>query len=468
MVLLIGFVLHSFYPGPLSDVAPLQQCTSASVKGPIATFDPAVESVPPRLKIYETLHDKYDARPLLVHGGVSIVLLDYLLVTSLLLVTDVQEWMVVKKYEAYENPVSGAATSTTDNDEPPKSSTISTSASQWRKIIYGEPLFPKLSPESASPSCSAPHTPTSADQMAKIVYGDPLYPTLRTPSPDMSTSESDDDDSPWPSRDMPTPSAESLFYPLTNSSAPSHTYLDPSFYDQKALPPVPPIPSRYRSGSSRGHNPSSSTPNSATSFQRPRELPVPPHSMPLNSRPFPRSRSTPPRTTHHHRADPPLSDTLPGTSSSVPGSARPSHIPVVRTHSISMRRLPQPPQRPTNLYSQTRSLSQGRSEKHTRLGEQRIPQNGARSLPPTPASTAALGPPAVDANTVRVPRHLRRTQKSQDALDWTLRNPRQYVSDTGNPGFDIPPPAYNSINFAAPSPVEVTLTSPSLHPPEAP
>ncbi|KAF8070042.1 hypothetical protein FPV67DRAFT_1413320, partial [Lyophyllum atratum] len=231
-------------------------CTTAAVKGPIAIFEPATDSLPPRLNIFETLHDKYDARPMLVHHGVSLLLLDYLLVTALFLVTDVQEWMLVKKFEGKDIVIPIGHPQDLPGLTPPKSApgNMSTTNLQWRKIMYGEPLFPKrtshssLSSGSTTPDALTP-TSISAEQMAKVVYGHPLYPTLRAPSPDPSTSGSEDANdhmffSPTLTR-PPSPSAESIFYPHSRGSAPSHTYLDPSFYNEDDVPPVPSIPARF-------------------------------------------------------------------------------------------------------------------------------------------------------------------------------------------------------------------------------
>lgn len=165
------------------------------MKGPIATLDLAVESVPPRLKVFETLHDKHDTRPMLVHAGVSVLLLDYLLVTALLLVTDVQEWMLVEKYEGQDSIFPSPATAYgSDNGSPRSPVGTSTSASQWRKIVYGEPLFPKRAPNPMQSTSELVPNPTSPEQMAKIIYGEPIYPTLRTPSPALSGTDSDEDD----------------------------------------------------------------------------------------------------------------------------------------------------------------------------------------------------------------------------------------------------------------------------------
>ncbi|KAI0744086.1 hypothetical protein C8Q80DRAFT_1272673 [Daedaleopsis nitida] len=68
-------------------------CVTNAVKGPVAVLDAATLSAPPRLKIYDTLIEKETARSQDNYKGIPTILLDYLLVTSFLLVTDVQEWL---------------------------------------------------------------------------------------------------------------------------------------------------------------------------------------------------------------------------------------------------------------------------------------------------------------------------------------------------------------------------------------
>ncbi|KAJ6625859.1 hypothetical protein B0H10DRAFT_596543 [Mycena sp. CBHHK59/15] len=275
-------------------------CMTSTVKGPIATFHPAVEGVPPRIKVFETLQDKYDSRPMPVHNSVSILLIDHLIVTAMLLVTDVQEWMLVKKYEGHDGPSIPPLSAVGSElfEQPPQSAPAS--ASQWRKILYGEPMFPKRYPNSRTVSTTdlsavpAP-LPTSAKQMAKIVYGDPIYPSL-SPSPVNSAWDSDDEDEDedleaWRAQRGPynaslvslvsprtpptrahSPSAESTLYPLANVKPPSHTYMDPSFYGEN-VPPVPQIPAQYASSSSSSRG---TTPPDSARLRAARELPLPP------------------------------------------------------------------------------------------------------------------------------------------------------------------------------------------------
>ncbi|KAJ7072032.1 hypothetical protein C8F01DRAFT_1102257 [Mycena amicta] len=397
-------------------------CTTSSVKGPVATFHPAVEGVPPRIKVYETLHDKYESRPVISHNGVSIVLLDHLIVTAMLLVTDVQDWMLVQKYEGAEDgapSIAPTSSSSDQMDQQPQSAPAS--ASQWRKILYGEPIFPKRNPtsmRSVSTTDLSKPLPTTSKQMAKILYGDPIYPSL-TASPVTSVWDSEDevdDDGrgslntnsalPSPqSTHFPTtaptrihsPSSESMYY--QDGQPASHPYMDPGYYgEESAIPPVPQIPAQYAS-SSRGTTP----PDSARSVSRPKSRDLPPTpispSTPLSPLRGNRSQSTPPRegpvVSYERRPSEPLFLTL--QPKSQPSSTTSSSLPptpirtLSRSQSMKLRQLPQPPTTPTESSSSNMRAGRRGSTYSTRsqssVGSARalpVPPGQAPPLPPLP------------------------------------------------------------------------------------
>ncbi|KZT71813.1 hypothetical protein DAEQUDRAFT_763642 [Daedalea quercina L-15889] len=68
-------------------------CGTSGIKGPVAVLDAATLSAPPRLRIYQTLTAPDHARSQQNHAGIPFLLLDYLVVTSLLLTTTTQEWL---------------------------------------------------------------------------------------------------------------------------------------------------------------------------------------------------------------------------------------------------------------------------------------------------------------------------------------------------------------------------------------
>lgn len=438
----------------------LFKCTTSAVKGPIAILDPAIENLPPRMCVFETLHDKYDARPMLVHHGVSLLLLDYLLVTALFLVTDVQDWMLVKKFEGQVIDVPPS------QGEDVSSLRSAASSLQLRKIMLGEPLYPKQSSLSSMSSLDVtPPTPTSSEQMAKIVYGDPLYPTLslRSSSSDISSSESDKEpDSVFFSSSptgLPSPSGESIYPPSTASTPPSHTYFDPSFYNDHDIPPVPRIPAQYDTpgaGPSRGSTSRPSSSHSTTSSMRQlRELPMPP--IPAL---VPRPRSTPPR-----------SMTSPGTSGER-AAISPGH------HSLpTPQRLPEPStSRPTgrprqlprlpsssqsdgyNPHSQTTILGRARSQS---VRSSKRSSQWPRTLPAPPIGSSTSGNDTQNHSPSR--RALKEAEDDLSSWVHSLTHPREFPHvPLPQATFDVPPPAYNSINFQTAVDLPVT---PSLPPP---
>ncbi|KAJ7603932.1 hypothetical protein B0H17DRAFT_1232666 [Mycena rosella] len=371
-------------------------CMTSTVKGPVATFHPAVEGVPPRINVFETLNDKYDTRPMVVHNGVSLILIDHLIVTAMLLVTDVQDWMLVPKHEGSSRDVAPILPSISPAssglfDGAPQSAPAS--ASQWRKILYGEPIFPKRYPNSLAASTtdlSSP-LPTSAKQMAKIVYGDPIYPSL-TSSPVTSLWDSDDEDEDeeeeieaWraqrssynaslasplsPPTRSHSPSADSVLYPNGRTPPPSHTYMDPTYYAED-VPPVPRIPVQYASSSVSTSSRGTTPPHSARS-RAPRELPTPPAH---------RSQSTPPREIpvqpYGRRPSEPLFLAT-AASSSAPAPPR----LLTRSHSMKLRQLPTPPTPTGDGPPELQRTGTGRSARRTS-------QYSQRSLPVPPGSAA--------------------------------------------------------------------------------
>lgn len=365
-------------------------CITASVSGPIAVLEPGTDAAHPSLSVFETLHDKYDAHPMLVHRGVSILLLDYLLVTSLLLLTDAQEWM----------RVSG-------DDTSPPTTAASPSQPHWKKFIFGQPLFPR---RASSPAI------TSSLSEETGLYSSPTlvssFIDIRAGEPDTTGQESDIEEPDQTPTRPTSPSSKSV---TTNPNAPSHSYLDPMFYTSSDAPPVPPLPEKYL-GAVR-----LSTPNSPSSTSPRRTMRTLPQTPPTRAR----SMSTP-----SQEVPPQIRSNDIVSSDSV---ARPRPVrPVVRTQSIGSRRLPVPPT-PTTPSSSATPIQ-------TSFREKRSSAYGRRSLPPTPISAPVLTFPHGDRLTQTT------TKDSHDELlEWTggLQD-----GHTRQPTVEIPPPAYNTINFS--------------------
>ena len=533
-----------------ADVLTISQCTTPSVKGPIATLKLAKGQIPTILTVYETLHDKYDPRGLSAFKGVSILLLDYLVVTGLLLVTDLQDWMLVRKFEdddmsrPHSSDASGGQGSGTASDLPP------TSDPQWRKIMFGEPLYPKLGSEghsntSKSPTTTGfPGTPTSPIEVGHPYSyfgseeGSSSRPSSRSQKMRLSSVTTEDD---VRSEDMAyegapiSPSAESVAF---TSPAPSHTYLEPSFYGSDP-PPVPPLPLQYvQSFNGRNAKSQPTTPVSATFKPLPQHPPISTRSShtPSEERPHSSlSQSSPVEFANPHRnneAEDDDDDDLPPIDSFPPRHSVPQELSFgsssssIRSESVrssisgshasgslsrpgssarTRRPLPRPPPvppldgktiTPTNNMSMipNHNLVPRRTQSSTHLeikpfakGGLHTPPRPQRSLPPTPHDSRPASSPLAGELEVMVDAgaeadfltsqgrtdsdippsagflspdqaHGRQppiTKSSQEDLtDWVhkLTSPQRDLPPAPLPQstiFDVPPPAYSSINFSS-------------------
>jgi hypothetical protein len=437
------------------------QCTTSFVKGPVATLDAAASSVPPRLRVFETL-------PLeatnLDRGGVSINLLDYLLVTALLLVTDGEEWVTLARPR-------GSSLSEGGSKSAPAS------MRQWRKIVYGEPLFPSLrSPKAVqdmeasedndvmdiSPSSLASR-PASMRQWRKIIYGEPLFPSLSQYNSEIDGLSRTS--TPW---DDTSQSSESINYPSTpgSASAPAHGYLDPSFYNLD-VPPMSQYSFEYQSTPSLVQplpRPASAHPQSSISSPI-RALPKLPiiHPSSIASS----STSRPELHLHRCQSTPFLTNFVSTPSSQRPPATpittksqstwRPDHYTGSPSSSSSgakrIRLLPQPPHSTTIASPLSPSPHSAVTSSSCTTAHSPFTQ---RSLPPTPATSAA-GPllPVTSAGELGHERPMRRSlQKAVDEIaDWPFTQQEQqddHNQASRDAGFEAPPPPYNAIDFSHP------------------
>ncbi|TEB06391.1 hypothetical protein FA13DRAFT_1783651 [Coprinellus micaceus] len=212
--------------------------------------------------VYWTLRDKYDSRGVLYHQGVYILLLDYLIVTAILLLTDLQEWMLVSEEKTIAVPESleGGVNS------------VEAMTSQWRKIIWRlllSPLNIRLSFISIDPQ----YITSARDYRGSSSYRSSMQ-TGEESMLSFSDSEGEDEDKPLEDAVVATRPG-SMAYPPSISHPPSHSYFDPTFYPQD-LPPVPPLPLQYaRSNLSLREAAGTSSTLSSPVSQSIRELPRP-------------------------------------------------------------------------------------------------------------------------------------------------------------------------------------------------
>ncbi|EKM75552.1 hypothetical protein AGABI1DRAFT_132092 [Agaricus bisporus var. burnettii JB137-S8] len=183
-------------------------CTTSTVKGPIATYDPPTDDLPGRLTVYETLQDEHDISPMLVHRGVSILLLDYLLISCILLVTDSHECVAAD---------SGSLSATSCTDPV------------WQKIAQRQ--YPLRNSASLSTQGSVPaddDNESAHQQVLEITHNDPRFQQQASTSQLSLDSESATGNASDSGRDVPP--ARPFSDPLSNPSAPSLTFVHKSFY----------------------------------------------------------------------------------------------------------------------------------------------------------------------------------------------------------------------------------------------
>ncbi|TEB19063.1 hypothetical protein FA13DRAFT_1821229 [Coprinellus micaceus] len=302
-------------------------CTTAGLKGPIATLELAKDKKPIRLT------------------GCTSSYSDYLIVTAILLLTDLQEWMLVSEEKTIAVPESleGGVNS------------VEAMTSQWRKIMYRRANIPKtswrllLSPLNIRLSFISidPQYITSAARLPWLVFL-PVQACKPEKNPCFHSPDSEGEDEDKPLEDAVVATRPgSMAYPPSISHPPSHSYFDPTFYPQD-LPPVPPLPLQYaRSNLSLREAAGTSSTLSSPVSQSIRELPRPPSSSsqsrasPL-SEPLSRVFITGIDTTHDHPFAT-QSHSTPASTSSSPVVGRTRSMTTGGHRSRSSRPLPTVP-----------------------------------------------------------------------------------------------------------------------------
>lgn len=409
-------VVYSSWPvpcshRPLSLLNPLSfplrpiQCTCSSVKGPLAVLQVAHLSTPPRLRIYSSLLREDDTvRNQPNYGGVPHVLLDYLITTSLVLVTDIEEYL----HRSDEGV--GAAKSAMEAFLP----------SALRNRSSGSGRGSYASTESRSPGHS---------------------------TEDVSTP----DNNATPADDARSVNSEPISTP-TSTISQYHPY---SFFHFAAdVPPVPEVPPEHQSSVPPIPPRSSTLPPLPTVGRTPtvrRRLPQPPGQAtpitPARTEQFwghPNARSTPDLTLPADSSDPmSLPPPLPTPPQHLQQQQR-LHQTSQRSRSsmsISRRPLPpqrQPPQLPVPLPPKLRD-------------------DLTRQIPPSAASSDGLSSAGEIPGQVHEPgSSIHEGGGSAGGVQ-----PQEFhrrFSNTENPPtvrasvYELPPPAYDAIDFSIPRP----------------
>ncbi|PPQ98703.1 hypothetical protein CVT24_003411 [Panaeolus cyanescens] len=459
-------------------------CTTAAVKGPVAILEPCKDISPTRLKVFETLHDKYDNRSLTSYHGVSLLLLDYLLVTSMLLITDLQDWMLLLKPADQPRPRTAQMSSQESSSSMPELSSASTN--QWRKLMYGEPLFPKISSEtrsrisgissSTTPSTSAfPDTPPSAGIRLPSISSDydqssstKSTPAVRTKYAASTIAGFSNDRDDAFSFNEPRSRSPPLHYRRPATSA-STSRVDSSYYVSSLEPPVPPLPAQFAGSSSLGNGTSQPSTPVMSSFRSSGHSIPPPESL------MPRRRSSPLVDFAQMNIS---ENTSPAESQDSHSVARArnrlsrsdsinSSISTASRPGTSRRRpLPQPPPLPPLEASSSHTVRRIHSS-HQLVVKPALPRDltspprPQRSLPQTPNDVlehSIIGTSHsqmyvnVDVAASHQP-YVVKPVPDDPILRWadSINNPERDSPTSSAPQtavYDMPPPAYNTINFS--------------------
>ncbi|KAI0292690.1 hypothetical protein B0F90DRAFT_1671046 [Multifurca ochricompacta] len=390
-------------------------CTTETVKGPVAILEPAVQRAPAQLKILDPLFRLGTSRPQRMHNGLPLSLLDFLLVTAMLLVTPTDEWMNVTRASPSEsfpdlsNPSNGSLMGPQSTDTRPSSSSLSSETpdmealldtseatpaiERWRSSIparvmednqsrYAESIDGRASSTaSRATSRLSFHGDTpSSNQHSTYPSGQAVYSSHSGSS--LSIASHAFSSSQHPNRRTrelpmpPLPSSHGYSYSRGPGSASSHishmSYAPHGRISQDEPPPLPPLPS---SSSISPHDarspvvspisvPSRRVTASPTSSVHSRSLPIPP--TPSTSKPQLPFQSLSQMPSPNSAVSPSPLFPLPGPVSpipphqpSLPHSRSYSHIrnPTATTYPESPQDYNSPTKAPPNYAASVHDLS---------------------------------------------------------------------------------------------------------------
>ncbi|KAH9942355.1 uncharacterized protein BXZ73DRAFT_74628 [Epithele typhae] len=487
-------------------------CVTNPVKGPVAVLDAATLSAPPRIKIFDTLIDKDVARSQDNYKGIPTLLLDYLIVTAFILVTDVQEWLdrprdsripggssyTVQRWLALihnrppppepEHPT--VDLSLTVPSTPPHSATFPSPGGLWETqsgvtslsgsngsgsgASYIQDPFSPTTP--GTPATPATSTHSSAFFSRGIEEPPPVPPVPGSSSgasPFAYNAQSSSQ-----ARERPKSGPQTSSHAPSSSTSKRHTARHPygvTEDGEDSTPSPRPRPSQTLSlppGSTIAASLSTSAPptplpppptaqstssNSSTSSRPARRLPTPPGPAPEHSFAQPwLNPSTPTASSSSSSALPPA----PSASTSSPGSSNPN----ARAARASMRGAlrnhipppaPPPPQHTLPLPPKLAQEQQGHapSQPAPDYDTHSFVNMAPPSVPPVPAPTGAS--PGASGG-LRSPSTGRRVLavvnidvQSQEGLPERNMRVRGRISYAESV-YEAPPPAYDAIDFSVP------------------
>src|SRR6267142_852728 len=282
------------------------QCTTETVRGPIAILEPGIQRAPPQVKILDPLFRVDTSRPQRMHNGLALSLLDFLLVTAMILMTPNDEWMNVTRRNASDSVTdSGHPGSSSDPRAPLlHNSEAAPEIERWRSSIIPAQVVEGSQSrrgESSDDSSSRATSRLSFRSDIQSVAQHSTYPSGQVLFSTPSSSSHSLPSQALPSqlvrrgtRELPVPPMPPSFghNPLSASSIASHlSHLPHGQHSQKEPPPMPPLPTTFPT-TPHGPRRPVITPVSVSS-RRVTESPTSIHSRSLPTPPTPSSSKPP-------------------------------------------------------------------------------------------------------------------------------------------------------------------------------
>jgi hypothetical protein len=281
------------------------QCTTETVRGPVAILEPGIQRAPPQVKILDPLFRVDTSRPQRMHNGLALSLLDFLLVTAMILITPNDEWTNVTRPNAADSVAeSGHPSHSPSSDPLLHGSEAAPEIERWRSSV-----IPARVAEEDQSRCGESSDGSSSRATSRLSFRTDIqsaaqhstYPSgqgfFSTPS---SSSHSLPSQTPTSSqlarrrtRELPIPPIPSSFRhnPPSASSVASHvSYLPQRQHSQEMPPPMPPLPATFPAPHDLRQP---LTPPVSVSSRRVTESPTSIHSRSLPTPPTPSSSNIP-------------------------------------------------------------------------------------------------------------------------------------------------------------------------------
>ncbi|EPQ57102.1 hypothetical protein GLOTRDRAFT_127479 [Gloeophyllum trabeum ATCC 11539] len=413
------------YPDRLKwkHVGSAYHCVTNNVKGPVAVLEPSTLTSPTRLKVFETLFKRGDG-PKIDYRAIPIVLIDHLIITAFLLMTDVEEWEKAGKAEEYENR--DRARSPSPSTAGPSSSASADSIRKWQTLVRGS-FIPPPRPRPASRSSASP----SVTHRTSMLF-------------DSGMSQSSGSDIPASATSAPGEVRVQSFLEMVTPEIPSQNYQYPASISGSNHPP---------------RSISMSNMSTTGSLGRRRELPTPPvaYDRPRPDQPWMHrsfSSHSPVSPTYEssisaNNTGSPMSSnaptslslepwSIPSATTASPMSLHPHRLQLHRSHSITSLRSPAEEHDNDNRGGSSLPPKLARERRRTRRRPATAPMRDSGVARPFGAS---------HSQTLMGMRY----QDDPDVLAATLRDIELSIREDD----DQPPPAYDAIDFS----------QPRLHPP---